>query len=231
MVKEKTSAILLAAGQGKRMNHTVAKQYISICGKPLLYYSLKALEESSIDEIVLVVANGEEELRKKEIVEQFGFQKVKAVVGGGIERYQSVYCGLQALSETGYVLIHDGARPMLTEAIIERVISAVKQKKACAVGMPAKDTVKLVGNEGVVQSTPDRNQVFTMQTPQAFSYPLLYKAYDTIMQQENVNVTDDAMVVEIATGHPVYLIEGSYQNIKVTTKEDIVIAELFLGLK
>ena len=143
----KVTAIVLAAGSGKRMNSKVHKQYLLMNGKPVLYYSLKAFEESNVDKIVLVVGAGEIEYCKKEIVERYGFVKVCAIVEGGKERYHSVYEGLKAAGETDYVLIHDGARPFLTQDIIERTITMVAQCKACVVGMPVKDTIKIVDKD------------------------------------------------------------------------------------
>ena len=143
----KTTAIVLAAGSGKRMNSKVHKQYLLLKEKPILYYSLKAFEDSAINDIVLVVGPGEIDYCKKDIVEKYGLQKVRAVVEGGKERYHSVYEGLKAAGETDYVLIHDGARPFVSQAIIERTLSAVCEYKACVVGMPVKDTIKISGYE------------------------------------------------------------------------------------
>ena len=224
----KTTAIVLAAGSGKRMNSKVHKQYLLIKDKPVLYYSLKAFEDSQVDEIVLVVGAGEVEYCKKDIVEQYGFQKVRAVVEGGKERYHSVFEGLKAAGETNYVLIHDGARPFLTQAIIERTISAVCQYQACVVGMPVKDTIKIIDENNCAKETPNRSSVWMVQTPQAFSYELIYDAYERMLAEEDSAITDDAMVVERMTDRKVKLIEGSYQNIKITTPEDLIIAEAYL---
>ena len=225
----KTTAIVLAAGSGKRMNSKVHKQYLLIKEKPVLYYSLKAFEESQIDEIILVVGSGEVEYCKKEIVEQYGFLKVCAVVEGGKERYHSVFEGLKAAGDTDYVLIHDGARPFLTQAIIERTINAVCQYQACVVGMPVKDTIKIIDEDNCAKETPNRSSVWIVQTPQAFSYPLIYDAYERMLKEEDTAITDDAMVVERMTDKKVKLIEGSYQNIKITTPEDLAIAEAYLS--
>lgn len=224
----KVTAIVLAAGSGKRMNSKVHKQYLLINEKPVLYYSLKAFEESSVDEIVLVVGADEIEYCKKEIVELFGFTKVCAIVEGGKERYNSVYEGLKAAGETDYVLIHDGARPFLTQDIIERTIISVAQYGACVVGMPVKDTIKIVDDETFAKETPDRTKVWQVQTPQAFSYELVYDAYTRMLAGDDTGITDDAMVVERMTDYKVKLIEGSYRNIKITTPEDLLVAEVYL---
>ena len=228
MEKQKYAAIVLAAGSGKRMNSQVHKQYLIIQDRPVLYYSLKAFEDSAVDEIVLVVGKGEEEFCRKEIVDKYGISKVKAIVEGGKERYHSVFEGLKQTSDADYVLIHDGARPFVTEDIICRSIDTVKKEKACVVGMPVKDTIKIATEDTYASVTPDRRLVWMIQTPQAFSYPEILQAYEKIIADGDDSVTDDAMVLEHAAHMPVKLIEGSYHNIKITTPEDMKIAEMFL---
>lgn len=228
MKENKTIAIVLAAGNGKRMNSKVAKQYMNINGKPVLYYSLKAFEESDIDEVILVVAEGDIEYCKNDIVLKYGFCKVTKVIKGGSERYDSVYQGLIQANLAEYVLIHDGARPMITPDMIHEVIEEVKKKKACIVGVRAKDTIKIVNSKLQVIETPDRQSIWNIQTPQAFEYKLIKKAYEMLMEETNIQVTDDAMVVETMLKCPVYLVEGTYMNIKITTPEDIKIAETHL---
>lgn len=224
----KVTAIVLAAGQGKRMGSKIQKQYLLLDGKPVLYYSLKAFEESAVDEIILVVSKDMIEYCKQEIVIPFGFHKVAKIVEGGKERYHSVYEGLKAAEDAEIVLIHDGARPLVTEKIIEDSIRAAAEYRACAVGMPVKDTIKIVDEEQYAVRTPERRLVWQIQTPQAFSYSLLKRAYDLLMHDENnqKGITDDAMVVETMLGIPVKLIEGAYSNIKVTTPEDMGIAHV-----
>ena len=226
----KTTAIVLAAGAGKRMNSKVQKQYLLLKEKPVLYYSLKAFEESQVEDIILVVGAGEIEYCQKEIIEKYGIQKVRAIVAGGKERYHSVYEGLKAAGQTDYVLIHDGARPFVSQAIIERTIAAVSEYKACVVGMPVKDTIKIADEAGYAKETPNRSRVWMVQTPQAFSYSLIYDAYTRMLQQEDSAITDDAMVVERMTDYKVKLIAGSYQNIKITTPEDLDVANVYLNV-
>lgn len=233
--KMRTAAVILAAGSGKRMGSSTKKQYMLMKDRPIIYYALKIFQESFIDEIVLVVAPGDQEYCKKEIVEKYGFDKVIQIVEGGKERYHSVAVGLDCIKECGYVFIHDGARPMVTEEILERALSCVKEYRACAVGMPVKDTIKIADEAGNIVSTPNRNLVWMVQTPQVFDYCLIKDAYHKLISQEEklqrkgIAVTDDAMVVETLTGHSVKLVQGSYENIKITTPEDILIAENFLG--
>lgn len=224
----KYTAIVLAAGSGKRMNTIVHKQYLLLDGKPILYYSLKAFEDSRVSEIVLVTGDGEEEYCQKEIIQKYGLQKVCHVVKGGKERYHSVYEGLKAVRKTDYVLIHDGARPFIDKDIIERSIETVEKYQACVVGMPAKDTIKIVDELGFAADTPDRERVWQVQTPQTFSYSLIMQAYEKLMACNKRQVTDDAMVLEQMTNQTVKLIAGSYRNIKITTPEDLLVAETYL---
>lgn len=228
MEKQKYTAIILAAGSGKRMNSKVHKQYLIIQDRPVLYYSLKAFEDSAVDEIVLVVGKGEEKFCRKEIVDKYGISKVKAIVEGGKERYHSVFEGLKQTSDADYVLIHDGARPFVNQDIIRRCMQEVQKYQACVVGMPVKDTIKIADEEGYAKQTPDRKNVWMIQTPQTFSYALIYEAYEEMLKTEDAAITDDAMVLERTKGKKSKLIEGSYRNIKITTPEDLLIANVYL---
>ena len=225
----KNTAIVLAAGQGKRMHSKVQKQFLELQGYPVLYYSLRCFQESPlITDIVLVTGEESVAYCKTEIVQKYRFTKVKTVTAGGKERYDSVYAGLLECEDCEYVLIHDGARPFITEEILERGMEKVRETGACVVGMPSKDTVKIVDAQGNVEETPDRNRVWTVQTPQIFSYSLIRKAHESIRRKDMKNITDDAMVIEQETGVSVVVSEGSYQNIKITTPEDLCIADAFL---
>lgn len=228
MEKQKYTAIVLAAGSGKRMNSKVHKQYLIIQDRPVLYYSLKAFEDSAVDEIVLVVGKGEEKFCRKEIVDKYGISKVKAIVEGGKERYHSVFEGLKQTSDADYVLIHDGARPFVNQDIIRRCMQEVQKYQACVVGMPVKDTIKIADEEGYAKQTPDRKNVWMIQTPQTFSYALIYEAYEEMLKTEDAAITDDAMVLERTKGKKSKLIGGSYRNIKITTPEDLLIANVYL---
>ena len=225
----KTAAVVLAAGKGSRMQADRPKQYLLLKEKPVLYYSLKAFEDSSIDEVVLVVGEGEIEYCQKEIVDKYQFKKITAITEGGKERYHSVYEGLKRMESVDYVFIHDGARPFVTVELITKLLEEVKEHKACVAGMPVKDTIKLVDDKQFVIDTPDRRMVWLVQTPQVFGYDLVYGAYEKVMAGDQNGITDDAMVVEQMTGHPVKLIEAGYRNIKITTPEDIIIGESFLA--
>ena len=228
-MKEKITAIVLAAGQGKRMHSKVQKQFLEIQDHPVLYYSLRCFQDSRlIDDIILVTGNDMISYCKNEIVDHYSFTKVSNVIAGGKERYDSVYAGLCECRDCEYVLIHDGARPFVTEEILKRGLQKVKETGACVIGMPSKDTVKLSDEEGYVKETPNRKCVWTIQTPQIFSYSLIREAHDSIRQKDMSKITDDAMVAEHETGVKIRFSEGSYRNIKITTPEDLVIAEAFL---
>lgn len=226
----KSAAIVLAAGQGKRMQSHVQKQFLLLSGRPLITYALEAFENSPVDQIILVAGPDEIRYCQEEIAEKYGFSKVTKVIAGGRERYHSVYEGLKAAEGAEYVLIHDGARPLLNQEIISRALEGAKEYGACVVGMPVKDTIKTSGADGFVESTPDRSALWQVQTPQAFYYPWILEAYKKLFSREEYQqgVTDDGMVLESMTAHKVKLIEGSYFNIKVTTPEDMAVAEALL---
>ena len=236
MGKKPCAAVVLAGGQGRRMGTAVAKEYLLIRVKPVLYYSLEAFEQSGvIDDVILVVGSGQIPYCKEEIVEKYGFQKVRAVTEGGAERYHSVWAGLKAAEAflPDYIFIHDGARPFVDESILERAFEEVKRCRACVVGMPVKDTIKIADEQGFIHTTPKRSLVWQIQTPQVFAADLIVSSYGTMMEKEQeylkrgIQITDDAMVVETVCGCPVKLVEGSYENIKITTPEDLEIAEIF----
>lgn len=225
----KCTAIVLAAGQGKRMHSKIQKQFLHIQGYPVLYYSLKCFQECPwMDDIVLVTGEEEIEFCQREIVGRYGFDKVSAVIPGGKERYHSVRNGLKACKDTDYVFIHDGARPFVNAGILERGLECVKKYGACAAGMPSKDTVKIVDDRNTVCSTPDRRFVWNVQTPQVFQYTLVAEAYEEALSGECGGITDDAMVVEQYGDYKVTLYMGSYENIKITTPEDLGVAEVFV---
>lgn len=228
MEKKRCVAIVLAAGQGRRMGTKIQKQYILLNGKPVLYYSLNVFQKSEvIDEICIVTGAGDEDYCKREIVERYGITKVSQIIAGGAERYLSVWNALQVIGEDGYVFIHDGARPFVDEEMLYRVYNQVVCHRACVVGMPVKDTIKISDENGFVKETPDRSRVWMVQTPQVFDMALVKQAYALLIEKNETNVTDDAMVVEQMMKIPVKFVEGSYENIKITTPEDLKIGEIF----
>jgi len=224
----KVTAIVLAAGKGSRMNSSTPKQYLTLLGKPVLFYSLQAFEKSNVDEIILVTGNGEQDYCKKEIINKYQLSKVIHIVEGGSERYHSVQHGLMAATGSDYVLIHDGARPLISTEIINRAIEEVISQGACVVGMPVKDTIQYVDENGIICETPDRNRTWIAQTPQCFSYGLALSSYNKAIAAEDTSVTDDAMVVKRYGNVRSVMLEGGYENIKVTTPEDILFAECLM---
>lgn len=225
----KTAAVIVAGGKGKRMGSSIKKQYICLKGKEILAYTIEAFNRSNcIDEIIVVSAADEIEKVTEEIVNRYGFNKVKKVVAGGKERQDSVYNGLLAVSEEiDYVMIHDGARPFIKEETLNVALEETIKKEATIVAVPVKDTIKIGNVESkMVESTPKRDLLWTVQTPQSFKKELLKAAYDYAIK-EALEVTDDSMIVE-AYGHPVYIVEGDYTNIKITTPEDLIVGEAFL---
>lgn len=235
----KNVAIVLAAGSGKRMQSDVKKQYMQIAGKPLIYYALHTFEQSDIiTDVILVTGADDIDFCKQDIVEEYGFSKVRDIVAGGKERYHSVMAGIDAISKAGgceYVFIHDGARPFVDEAMLGRLYEDVKVTEACVAAVKSKDTVKLANTADYVVSTPNRDLTWIIQTPQVFEYELIKEAYGILKEEEcglpcqGIVVTDDAMVVETWTKHRVKLTVGRYENIKVTTPDDVIMAELIVS--
>lgn len=265
-------AIVLAGGSGSRMNSDVAKQYMLINGKEVIFYSLSTFQKNEhITDIVLVARNEDLEYCRKEIVNKYGFDKVRRIVSGGAERYDSVYQGLLAVkdifmadlsagnskignlkngeqvcandnSKNGeqvcvddnqIVLIHDGARPFVTNKMINASIACATEMGACTIGVPVKDTIKIVDEDMNGVETPDRKWLYQIQTPQTFEYKLIMTAYEKMYLKQNgvptcekAGITDDTMLVELYIGIKSKVILGSYENIKITTPEDINIAEI-----
>lgn len=234
MHMDRNVAVVLAAGKGKRMKTDRPKQYLLLDGKPILYYSLKTIEESFIDWMILVAGADDVEFCKKEIVEKYGLRKVTAVVAGGKERYHSVWNGIRRVEDCDYLFIHDGARPFLTQEILNDAYQCVKKYDACVAAVPVKDTIKQVDGSGRVTKTLRRDVLYQMQTPQTFRFTLIKDAYEGMMKQEEelkekgIAITDDAMAVETITSHEVRISKGAYTNIKITTPEDIWLAESML---
>lgn len=222
------TAIVLAAGKGARMKAGMNKQFLKLNGKPLLAHTLEVFQScKAIDNIILVAGKEELQLCREGIIDDYGFDKVDKLVAGGSERQQSVYNGIAQLSENcEVVVIHDGARPVIKEDIIERCIEGARAFGAVSAGMPAKETIKLLDSEGFVECTPRRERVWITQTPQAFRRDIIRKAHENAVQH-GITGTDDAYLVE-ALGIKVKMIECSYENIKITTPEDIALAEIIM---
>lgn len=224
----KYTAVILAAGRGSRMESKVQKQFLDLDGYPLIYYALHTFQQSCVDDIVLVTGQDAVSYCRTEIVEKYQFHKVSRIVSGGSERYLSVYNGLCAAENTDIVLIHDGARPFVTEELIERTIRAAEQYGSGIAAVPAKDTVRLADANGFVVQTPARESVWMMQTPQTFQYNQIMSAYEMVVHEKMDHITDDAMVMEQTLRKSVKLVLGSYRNLKITTPEDMEIAAALL---
>ena len=219
------SAIILAGGKGKRMNSSISKQFIEIKGKPIIYYTIKKFNDNKkIDNIIVVLSQEEIEYFKENILKKYDL-KVDKIVVGGAERQDSVYNGLKSLenSETDIVLIHDGARPFISDRIIDEGIKYAAIYGACAPGVMPKDTIKIKDENNFSINTPNRETLVSIQTPQVFKFSEILECHKKV-QIDKLVVTDDTMVAE-KYGNKVYLYDGEYTNIKITTPEDLILGE------
>lgn len=211
------------------MNTKISKQLIPLWGKPIIVYTLLAFEEATlVDEVVLVVNKGVMGYYKRNIIERYGIKKVKRIVAGGVTRQESVYNGLQKVSDqTKIVAIHDGARPLVTPELIDRSIQSLGDKSGLVVSIPVQDTVKIVGSDQVIKETLDRRRIWTAQTPQVFLLEVIRKAHEMARADGFVG-TDDGSLVE-RLGLEVSVMLGSKENIKITTPLDLTMAEVIMS--
>lgn len=228
----KATVLIPAAGSGRRIGASISKQFLELAGKPILAHTLALFQyHPQIDSIYLIVAPADMDYCRSQVVERFAFSKVRRLVPGGRERQDSVRHGLEALAEDGLdeprrpVLIHDGARPLFDNQLLSTLIEVVHEEGACALGVPVKDTIKDVADRKITGS-PDRGRLWQAQTPQGFQYRLIRKACDRAFE-DGFAATDDAAMLE-RLGYPVTMLEGDYRNIKVTTREDLLIAAALL---
>ncbi|GAA0177964.1 2-C-methyl-D-erythritol 4-phosphate cytidylyltransferase [Clostridium sediminicola] len=220
----KNCAVIVAAGKGTRMKADVSKQFLCIKNKPILYYTLKVFEENDlVDDIILVLAECEIKFCRENIIEKYNFKKIKQIVAGGKTRQESVLNGLYAAHGSDIVLIHDGARPFIDNEIISDGIKFALLYGGAACGVTPKDTIKSRSENGFSESTLERNKLFCVQTPQCFKYDIILKCHVNALKQKVIG-TDDTMIAEYYSEN-VYLYQGSYDNIKITTPEDLFIAE------
>lgn len=228
----KTIAIIPAAGFGIRMSSDIPKQYLKLNDRPILSITVKKFNECAlINEIILVVPPMDVDFCKKEIVEKFGFNKVIKVIPGGSRRQDSVRAGIEAIEgECDSVLIHDGVRPFVKSETIEKTVKLIPENRAVITALPAKDTVKKVGEGGFVLKTYDRRLLWLVQTPQAFLYEDIYNAHMKALMEGWDELTDDALLME-KMGIPVRVIPGDEENIKITTPHDLEYAEFLLNRK
>lgn len=222
--------VIVAAGTGSRMNMGINKQFIKLEGKEIIAYTIeKFYNNSNIEDIVVVVKEDESEFFKKEILDKYNFKNIK-IAYGGKERQDSVYNGLKLLDKKCHVvLIHDGARPFVSDKIIDNCIEEAKNHKAVVVGVPVKDTIKVIDKDKYIVDTPNRSVLWAVQTPQTFDYNILIDAYKDAFKNGFYG-TDDAMLVE-RIGYKVKMVEGSYNNIKITTQEDLNIGSQILSVQ
>jgi 2-C-methyl-D-erythritol 4-phosphate cytidylyltransferase/2-C-methyl-D-erythritol 2,4-cyclodiphosphate synthase len=227
----KTVAIIPAGGVGKRLGSSIAKQYLLLDGVPVLVRTLKIFQQAKvIDEIVLVVPEDDLISARKQLLDNYDLTKVTAIVAGGNERQDSVRKGLSAIvDKCNVVIIHDGVRPLLTEEMLNQIVAAAKSDGASSIGVKVKDTVKQTTDDNLVAATLPRNNLWLTQTPQAFAFDVLQRAYDAAASDKFYG-TDDASLVE-RIGVKVKMIAGSYENIKITTPDDLIIAEAFIKNK
>lgn len=219
------TAIVLAAGQGTRMGSAVPKQYLEIGGIPIFLHTLQLMEKSPVVQEIILVVGHQDVAMAQEIVSSYSLPKLRCIVPGGRERSHSVYQGLKALPEDcSWVVVHDGVRPFFTLSLLEQVVNAAKSYGAAIPGVPVKDTIKVCDDNDMVLKTPPRDSLLAIQTPQAFRRDWLVDAYEHAMKNR-LTATDDAALVE-KLGKPVKVVRGHYENIKITTPEDLAIAEL-----
>ncbi len=229
----KATVLIPAAGTGRRMGGSVRKQYLELCGRPILAHTLTLFEDHPlIENIYPIVPSADISYCQEQIIDRYGFSKVQQIIAGGADRQASVRNGLDALAKDGFnqpqrpILIHDGARPLFDSQRLSALLESIDKIGACIFGVPAKDTIKDVENNKIVGS-PDRNRLWQAQTPQGFQYQLIRNAFDQA-DADGFVATDDASLLE-RLGCPVQVLEGDYRNIKVTTPEDILIAEALFG--
>lgn len=229
------TAVLLFAGNGDRMHSVHKKQYMELCGEKIIVHTIRAFENNAnINHIVLVVSK-DETLNTVEICKENGFKKISSITNGGRERFISAYNGvLMSPPDTDYVLIHDGVRPLVSQESIDLSCMNVISTGACILAVPVKETIKKADKNGYVCETPERRNLWAVQTPQTFSLTLLKNAYKELYKtfknygMDASMITDDSIVVENMTNAKVKIIRGDEKNIKITTPPDMIIAEAFL---
>jgi 2-C-methyl-D-erythritol 4-phosphate cytidylyltransferase len=221
----KYQVVIPAAGQGKRMKYGKNKQFIELKGKPVIIHTLSVFEFDQYCEKIILVANENELDVLKELVSFYKLSKVSAIIPGGLERQHSVYEGLKSIEDEGIVLVHDGARPFITVEIIHQLVKTAEKQGAAIAAVPLKDTIKKA-SENKVSETIDRSSLWAVQTPQAFDLPLIIEAHKQAEKSGYIG-TDDASLVE-QMGKSIFIVDGSYENIKLTTPDDLMFANAIL---
>ena len=225
MPKPFVSSIIVAAGTGSRMKAGINKQYLYLNGKPVLAHTLTAFNRCQlIDEIILVISKDDKEICINEVLKPYQINKIKVLVKGGSSRQESMYNGLKKVNPKSKVVItHDGARPLVHQDTLIKCIKETLEHNATIVAVPVKETIKIVDDDLTVGGTPKRSKLWNVQTPQTFEYNLLKEAHERAIEDNFVG-TDDAMLVE-RLNYPIKVIKGYYDNMKITTPEDLIIAE------
>lgn len=219
------TVVLPAAGSGKRMKADKNKLLLELFGKPIFLYTLEVFQrDQNCDGIWLAVKEQERDLIES-YVKRYNITKVQGYATGGMERQDSVRACLEAIPPCGVVLVHDAARPFIDREVIARLVETAQMSGAAIAGVPVKDTIKKVSN-GIISETVDRNQLWMIQTPQAFRYPLILKAAQ-VARNDGFMGTDEAMLVE-RLNHPVAIVESTYENIKMTTPDDLIYGRAIL---
>ncbi|MGH7769251.1 MAG: 2-C-methyl-D-erythritol 4-phosphate cytidylyltransferase [Candidatus Binatia bacterium] len=225
----RVNAVVVAAGEGKRMGGDLPKALIALAGRPLILHTLDRFARSQVRKVILVAPGKQRQEFEQLIATERPFSRLECVLeSGGPRRQDSVRRGLNRLDDDcEVVVIHDGARPLVTPAIIDRCVELALKEGAAVVGVPAKDTIKVVSASRRIESTPPRNSLWEIQTPQAFRVEIVREAHRRA-EQDGIEATDDAMLVE-RLGKSVALLEGERSNLKVTTADDLLIAEALIG--
>lgn len=227
-MNSKICTLIPAAGEGNRLKSAVKKPYVALAQKPILTHTIQRFEQNpAVDEIFVLVNEADFEMCRATVLAPYAFQKVQPLVAGGATRQQSVHNGVRALpADTDFVIVHDGVRPFVTDETIFACLDAAAEWGAAVAAVPVKETIKMANAEDFIVETPPRERLWTVQTPQVFRKSLLEEAHQ-IAEEKQLTATDDAALVE-HLGHPVKLVNGSYANVKITTPEDLRIANVFL---
>jgi 2-C-methyl-D-erythritol 4-phosphate cytidylyltransferase len=228
----KAAAIIAAAGLGRRMQQDTPKTYLQLAGKPILIHTLEVFEKvPEVHEVLVVVHPEDLEFCQEEVIDPYPLKKVLRLVPGGKERQDSVYHALKVLkkeaADLDVILVHDGVRPLVDPALVRKVVAAARRHGGAILGIPCQDTLKRVNSKGVVVDTVDRQELWQVQTPQAFQAALLWRAYQEAMER-GFYATDEAALVE-ALGETVVVVPGTCLNLKITTPDDLKIAEAILA--
>ncbi len=222
-------AVVPAAGRGARMGGNIPKQFLSLGDIPILVYALRTLESvQSITDIIVVIPQADQAFCREDIIQRYGIRKVTDIVAGGLRRQDSVRNGVMAITETpALVVVHDGVRPFVSKEIVMNAVQVAMESGAALVAIPMKDTVKRVNQEGYVEDTLNREDLWLAQTPQVFRYSWLREAHE-LAEAQDLEVTDDAGLIE-QLGYPISIVEGSAHNIKITRPEDLALGEAILA--